>query len=250
MTGIQWIASEAWVTASLLTTPRFHALLGGTLGFSFPGVEIPGLKEFLINVRPSPEPGMEFVNMFWEDIFGCVLKFTGEDLRGDNVNALKESMKLNDLGRSLDTKPICNGSEDLRYTHSSYIDVSQVRISYSVYKAVYAIAHALHSLLKCESPVSDMDLTCKKHEPFTSKQVCCYTNTNFGCHDFNIGLFFSFLQLLQHLKSVNFTNQFKEKVYFDEKGEPVPLYDIINWQKDSRSNIRCNIMFVFVNNSA
>uniref|UniRef100_H3CQG5 G-protein coupled receptors family 3 profile domain-containing protein n=1 Tax=Tetraodon nigroviridis TaxID=99883 RepID=H3CQG5_TETNG len=151
VTGIQWIASEAWVTASLLTTPRFHALLGGTLGFSFPGVEIPGLKEFLINVRPSPEPGMEFVNMFWEDIFGCVLKFTG----------IHEN-----------TKPICTGSEDLRYTHSSYIDVSQVRISYSVYKAVYAIAHALHSLLKCESPVSDMDLTCKKHEPFTSKQIC------------------------------------------------------------------------------
>lgn len=50
---------------------------------------------------------------------------------------------------------------------------------------------------------------------------------------------FSFLQLLQHLKSVNFTNQFKEKVYFDAKGEPVPLYDIINWQKDSKSNIRC-----------
>lgn len=59
---------------------------------------------------------------------------------------------------------------------------------------------------------------------------------------------FSFLQLLQHVKSVNFTNQFKEKVYFDEKGEPVPLYDIINWQKDSKSNIRYSIMFVFQNN--
>ncbi|TWW77108.1 Vomeronasal type-2 receptor 1 [Takifugu flavidus] len=71
MTGIQWVASEAWVTASLLTTPRFHALLEGTLGFSFPGAEIPGLKEFLLNICPSPKPGMEFVNMFWEDLFGC-----------------------------------------------------------------------------------------------------------------------------------------------------------------------------------
>lgn len=248
MTGIQWIASEAWVTASLLTTPRFHALLGGTLGFSFPGVEIPGLKEFLMSVRPTPKPGMEFVNMFWEDIFGCALKFAGYDLKGDDVNALEESIKFNDSGHSLDPKPICTGSEDLRYTHSSYIEVSKVRISYSVYKAVYAVAHALHSLLECESPGSNMD-TCKKHKPFTSKQVHCRIKTHFGCNDFTFGLFF-FLQLLQHLKSVNFTNQFKEKVYFDEKGEPVPLYDIINWQKDSRSNIRCNIMFVFLNNRA
>uniref|UniRef100_A0A671U8K7 Olfactory receptor C family, u1 n=1 Tax=Sparus aurata TaxID=8175 RepID=A0A671U8K7_SPAAU len=172
VTGIQWVASEAWVTASLLTSPHFHPLLEGTLGFSFPGVRIPGLKEFLLNVRPSPKPGMEFVNMFWEELFGCELEFKG---------------------------PVCTGSEDLRYTDSSYTDVSQVRISYNVYKAVYAIAHALHTLLNCDS-------------------------------------------LLHHLKMVNFTNQFEEKVYFDSNGEPVPLYDIINWQKDSKSEIRLNII--------
>ncbi|XP_051814250.1 extracellular calcium-sensing receptor-like [Acanthochromis polyacanthus] len=49
---------------------------------------------------------------------------------------------------------------------------------------------------------------------------------------------FSFPGLLHHLKSVNFTNQFDEKVYFDSSGEPVPLYDIINWQKDSKDGIR------------
>ena len=47
-----------------------------------------------------------------------------------------------------------------------------------------------------------------------------------------------FIQLLHHLKIVNFTNQFEEKVYFDSNGEPVPLYDIINWQKDSKGIIR------------
>lgn len=184
VTGIQWVASEAWVTASLLTTPRFHALLEGTLGFSFPGTEIPGLKEFLLNIRPSPKPGMEFVNMFWEDLFGCKLKFTGERAKGNDANTDEKSMKLNDFGHSSDTKsanesPTCTESEDLRFTHSSYIDVSQVRISYNVYKAVYAIAHALHSLLNCESPGSNVGI-CKKREPFTSKQVRYCTTPNFG----------------------------------------------------------------------
>ncbi|CAL8347063.1 unnamed protein product [Arctogadus glacialis] len=47
-----------------------------------------------------------------------------------------------------------------------------------------------------------------------------------------------FSELLSYLKRVNFTNQFGEKVHFDENGEPVPLYDIINRQKDSKGKIR------------
>ncbi|XP_036934359.1 extracellular calcium-sensing receptor-like [Acanthopagrus latus] len=195
VTGIQWVASEAWVTASLLTSPHFHPLLEGTLGFSFPGVRIPGLKEFLLSVRPSPKPGMEFVNMFWEELFGCELESTDENNKGASK------------------KPVCTGSEDLRYTDSSYTDVSQVRISYNVYKAVYAIAHALHALLNCDSAEYNNGM-CERHKTFTSRH------------------------LLHHLKMVNFTNQFEEKVYFDSNGEPVPLYDIINWQKDSKSEIR------------
>uniref|UniRef100_A0A672Z443 Olfactory receptor C family, u1 n=1 Tax=Sphaeramia orbicularis TaxID=375764 RepID=A0A672Z443_9TELE len=189
ITQRQWVASEAWVTASLLTSPLFHPLLTGTLGFSFPGVTIPGLKEFLLNVRPSPKPGMEFVNMFWEDLFDCDRKY-----------------------KSAAEKPVCTGSESLQHTHSSYTDFSQVRISHNVYKAVYAIAHALHYLLNCDSAGQKGE--CDKNKPFTS------------------------LQLLQHLKTVNFTNQFGEKVHFDSNGEPVPLYDIINWQKDNEGEMR------------
>ncbi|XP_015227466.1 PREDICTED: extracellular calcium-sensing receptor-like [Cyprinodon variegatus] len=49
---------------------------------------------------------------------------------------------------------------------------------------------------------------------------------------------FNIQLLLYHLKKGNFTNQFQERVYFDTKGEPVPLYDIVNWQKDSKGKIR------------
>nr|XP_043877593.1 extracellular calcium-sensing receptor isoform X2 [Solea senegalensis] len=232
VTGIQWVASEAWVTASVLTSPSFHPLLEGTLGFSFPGARIPTLEEFLLNVRPSPEPGMEFVNMFWEDLFGCRLQFRnrsetdaagtvnnemGSDAFGDKSDSLtnlvvptvEQKLTLKVLA---DEKPVCTGSEDLRKTNSSYTDVSQVRISYNVYKAVYAIAHALHTLLNCSS--TGLTGECVKDISFTSTE------------------------LLHHLKTVNFTDQFEEKVYFDSSGEPVPLYDIINWQKDGNGDIR------------
>ncbi|KAF3692675.1 Extracellular calcium-sensing receptor [Channa argus] len=260
VTEIQWVASEAWVTAKLLTSPRFHSLLEGTLGFSFPGVWIPGLKDFLLNVRPSPEPGMEFITMFWEELFGCRLKFEesrfqgnqahGKDnttgLEGDSQNS-SWSLVRNNVGQistgdenynSAGEKPACTGSEDLRYTDSSYTDVSKVRISYSVYKAVYAVAHALHTLLNCDSPGLNKG-TCDNHKLFTSRQVN-ETHSKYANLLVRSVLYFLliFMQLLDHLKAVNFTNQFEEKVYFDSNGEPVPLYEIINWQKDSNSDIR------------
>ncbi|XP_063350314.1 extracellular calcium-sensing receptor-like [Pelmatolapia mariae] len=168
----------------------------GTLGFSFPGVNIPGFQEFLLNVRPSPKPGMEFFNMFWEEHFGCKLEFESQRAKDYEANIVA----------------VCTGSEDLRYTDSSYSDVSQVRISYNVYKAVYAIAHALHKFLKCDSTGLNEGL-CEMHNSFANGQF------------------------LQDLKMVNFTNQFDEKVYFDSNGEPVPLYDIVNWQESSKDKM-------------
>ncbi|XP_039865435.1 extracellular calcium-sensing receptor-like, partial [Simochromis diagramma] len=241
VTGIQWIASEAWVTSSRLASPQFLHILQGTLGFTFPGVSIPGLKEFLLNVRPSPKPGMEFFNMFWEEHFGCKLEFESQrakDYEADDFN-VNDSFRYNPGfqnnslymvgfnvgqkslfnmsaykdGEYAFEKPVCTGSEDLRNTDSSYSDVSQVRISYNVYKAVYAVAHALHTFLNCDSAGPSGGL-CEKHSSFSNGQF------------------------LQYLKMVNFTNQFDDKVYFDSNGEPVPLYDIINWQKDSKDKIR------------
>lgn len=198
MTGIQWIASEAWVTARLLTSPRFHPLLEGTLGFSFPGVRIPALKEFLLNLRPSPESGMEFVNMFWEELFSCRLKFSGNKSEENEADTIDNFMGLDAFDDKKDShpaslvrplvgkhskfegsaaenysraaeKPVCTGSEDLSYIHSTFTDVSRVRVSYNVYKAVYAIAHALHTLLNCDSAKNYG--MCENHKSFTSGQA-------------------------------------------------------------------------------
>lgn len=122
---------------------------------------------------------MEFVNMFWEELFNCRLEFGGATRfqENDNENNMTKSLVKFNVVQEADenyktaaNKRVCTGLEDLRDTHSSYTDVSKVRISYNVYKAVYAIAHALHTLLNCNSAGLNKG-TCEKHSSFTSSQV-------------------------------------------------------------------------------
>uniref|UniRef100_W5M2Y4 G-protein coupled receptors family 3 profile domain-containing protein n=1 Tax=Lepisosteus oculatus TaxID=7918 RepID=W5M2Y4_LEPOC len=87
----------------------------------------------------------------------------------------------------------------------AFFDVTQLRLAYNVYKAVYAIVHALHDLLFCAKEKSTTVLCgdVSRIEPW---------------------------QVTKHLKKVNFVNRFGEAVYFDENGDPPAAYDIINWQ--------------------
>ncbi|KAJ8410723.1 hypothetical protein AAFF_G00186800 [Aldrovandia affinis] len=183
LTGIQWLASEAWITASVLSAPHFHPILQGSVGFAIRRADIPGLQAFLLRLHPSTAQDNPFVPEFWEETFGCSLKGG----RGD--------------------KPLCTGAEQLASTENIYSDVTQLRISYNVYKAVYAIAHALNSMIECKPGKG----------PFSGR----------SCPD---TASIQPWQLLHYLKQVEFTNEFGEETKFDENGDPVAMYDLINWQ--------------------
>uniref|UniRef100_W5M349 G-protein coupled receptors family 3 profile domain-containing protein n=1 Tax=Lepisosteus oculatus TaxID=7918 RepID=W5M349_LEPOC len=135
ITGIQWIASEAWVTAARPSTEEIFKSFGGTIGFATRKMAIPKFKEFLLNIHPSVYPGSSFVKEFWENIFGCSLLLK------------EEPPKHNGTQGSTKT---CTGKERLDAIENAFFDVSQLRVTYNVYKAVYAVAHALHDLLFCE----------------------------------------------------------------------------------------------------
>lgn len=136
LTGIQWLASEAWSTAAVLSTPKkYHHILQGSMGFAIRRAHIPGLQDFLLRLRPSsPDAGEDpFLIPFWEEVFQCKLGTRPGDLHAHSEGG----------------KPPCSGTEELRSVKNIYLDVSQLRISYNVYKAVYAIAHALKAMRSC-----------------------------------------------------------------------------------------------------
>lgn len=62
MTGQQWIASEAWTAATLLQTPRFMPYLSGTLSIAVRRGEIPGFREFLLQIRPDQNQSGSYGN--------------------------------------------------------------------------------------------------------------------------------------------------------------------------------------------
>ncbi|XP_051778243.1 extracellular calcium-sensing receptor-like isoform X2 [Erpetoichthys calabaricus] len=133
ITGRQWIASEAWATSVALATKENFACLGGTIGVAIRRGEIPGFQNFLLQVHPDVNPNTRLLVQFWETMFGC--SFQG-GTHGQNVSV---------------DHLICTGYENISSTKTGYSDVSQLRGSYNIYKAVYALAHALHNLMSCES---------------------------------------------------------------------------------------------------
>ncbi|XP_007883472.2 extracellular calcium-sensing receptor-like [Callorhinchus milii] len=199
ITDIQLIASEAWVTSSLLWTEETQELLSGTIGFGIRKAEIPGLREFLVKLHPSTAPDNPFVRELWQEVFGCELE--------TRIGLLEQNTSLSPYGP-------CTGLENLETIENIYTDVSQLRVSYNVYKAVYAAAYALHNLLSCEL----------EKDPFT---------------DNTCGQKFTILpwQLLHYLKEVRFTNGFGEDIAFDDYGDPIASYDLINWQRTANGSV-------------
>ncbi|XP_059842679.1 extracellular calcium-sensing receptor-like [Hypanus sabinus] len=129
---------------------------------------------------------------FWGKAFSCRLNNTESSTVGYHPDSwLRE----------------CTGNENLLTAHNEFTDVSEYRVTYNVYKSTYAIAHALHDMLSCQDG----------NGPFANHSCANISN-------------FQPWQLLHYMKTVNFTTKIGERIHFDSNGDPVPIYDIVNWQ--------------------
>ncbi|XP_045929686.1 extracellular calcium-sensing receptor-like [Micropterus dolomieu] len=190
VTGLQWITSEAGIAGTVFQTPDLMPYLGGTLGIAIHRGEIAGLQDFLLRIRPDQhnnDYGNGIVKQFWEYTFQCRFAPPPEGW----VEA----------GGAL-----CTGQEDLENVETKFLDISNLRPEYNVYKAVYALAYALDEMLQCKpgrGPFSGHSCgNLQRPEPW---------------------------QLVYYLEKVNFTTPFGDQVSFDENGDALPIYDIMNW---------------------
>ncbi|KAF7218584.1 extracellular calcium-sensing receptor-like [Nothobranchius furzeri] len=187
VTGLQWIASETWTSAAVLQTTKLIPHLSGTLGIAIRRGEIPGLRNFLLKINPVQNDSNKnnLVRLFWENSFQC--KFDpAEWMEADGA--------------------LCTGDEDIEQVDSEFLDISNLRPEYNVYKAVYALAYALNDMLQCEPGKG----------PF-SENSCATPRT------------LEPSQLLHYLQKVNFSTSFGDRVSFDENGDALPIYDVMNW---------------------
>uniref|UniRef100_A0A8K9V956 Olfactory receptor C family, r1 n=1 Tax=Oncorhynchus mykiss TaxID=8022 RepID=A0A8K9V956_ONCMY len=163
VTDRQFLASEAWSTSGqLLRNPALFNVSRGVLGVAIRSAPMPGFEAHLRSLHPSRRPGDVLLKELWETEFGC-----------SPGAAHEHDTSL--LPSPLPPTP-SDGAETLEMVQSPFTDTSQLRITYNVYLAVYAAAHALHSLLSC--PQRDMcsdscppgtRVARRKGEP-----VCCF----------------------------------------------------------------------------
>ncbi|XP_015228959.1 PREDICTED: extracellular calcium-sensing receptor-like [Cyprinodon variegatus] len=179
----QWIGSESWITDPHLMSFSFCA---GAIGVAIQQSVIPGLRDFLIDLSPSEVPVSSVLTEFWEDAFNC--SFTkSTTIKGK----------------------LCDGTEDLKTLNNLYTETSKFRITNMVYKAVYAIAHAIHNAL-CQEKESTT--RCDKHITLEPKQI------------------------FTELRKVNFSRN-GYHVSFDDKGDPPAFYELVNWQNKKNGAI-------------
>ncbi|XP_070584724.1 vomeronasal type-2 receptor 26-like [Erythrolamprus reginae] len=156
-------------------------ILHGSLVFAIQSKEMIGFQNFLQMRNPNLETRDGFIKDFWRQAFDCSFTTTIED-------------------------NLCSGEEKLETLPRSVFDMSLTPHSYSVYNAVYAVAHALKS----------MSSSMLKHRSISEEGKKNILNSMLW-------------QLHPYLRKVSFNNNVGQMISFDQNGNLESGFDIINW---------------------
>ncbi|KAL8176440.1 UNVERIFIED_CONTAM: hypothetical protein K2H54_034412 [Gekko kuhli] len=97
----------------------------GALSFAVHSREMSEFGQFLRARDPTSEKEDGFIGDFWKQAFGC---------------------SLPGITEAITNEKICTGKEKLESLPGSVFEMSMTGHSYSIYTAVYVVAHALHAM--------------------------------------------------------------------------------------------------------
>ncbi|XP_062992882.1 vomeronasal type-2 receptor 26-like [Elgaria multicarinata webbii] len=187
----QKIKGKVWITTAQMEINSFviqrnwdTEIFSGALSLRIHSNDLSRFKSFEESRNPSNAKGDGFIRDFWQQSFGCIFPDTAED----GVEA-----------------EICTGQEKLENLPAFFFEMSMTGQSYSIYNAVYAVAHALHAMLSSKD----------KRRAMMDTQSQKLQNQQYW-------------QLHQFLRVVSFNNSDQNKIFFNEKGEVVAGLDVNN----------------------
>ncbi|XP_063158817.1 vomeronasal type-2 receptor 26-like [Candoia aspera] len=178
-----WVVTAPWDFSS----ETFHRKLNiqifhGALSFAIHSKEVRDFQNFLQNLNPRSEAD-SFIKLFWEQAFNCLF---------EDADAGQNQM------------PYCTGDEQVENIPGPLFEMQMTGQSYSVYNAVYAVAHAFHAMYSSRT----------KHRLSVSAKPT---------------LGFLPLKIHPFLKEISFNNSAGDTLFFNENGELEGGLDIINW---------------------
>ncbi|XP_061447615.1 vomeronasal type-2 receptor 26-like [Rhineura floridana] len=183
--GKIWIVTAQIEFASYVYQKNWDSgIFHGTMSFRIHFNDPPGFHQY-VESRNLSHTGDGFIRDFWQQAFGCVFpnSIVGK-VEGD----------------------ICTEEEKLESLSGDFFEMSMTGHSYSIYNAVYVVAHALHAM--------------------SSSRLRHRGMVHGGKLKFQNQLFW---QLHHFLRSISFNNTAGDEVSFNQNGEVVSRLDIINW---------------------
>ncbi|XP_077779803.1 vomeronasal type-2 receptor 26-like [Podarcis muralis] len=180
-----WIVTSRWDFAALGAQKHWKELeyFHGALSFRVHTSDVQGFNKFLLALNPARPEGDVFLRNWWQMAFNCWFPIAGQT----------------------SSKRKCTGKEKLEDLPHSVFETRMTGHSYTMYNAIYSVAHALHAMYSLR-PTRAMMREGKK--PLAIQPW----------------------QILSFLRNIRFNNSAGDEVSFtDNSVVGSSGYDLLNW---------------------
>ncbi|XP_029140735.1 vomeronasal type-2 receptor 26-like [Protobothrops mucrosquamatus] len=181
--GKTWIlTAQMDLTLTSLHRPSDLQLFDGAISFAIHSNELPGFREFLGTIKLLQTQQDSLLKKLWEQGFDCIFSESNKSVENDEV---------------------CTGREELKNLPQHLFEITGH--SYSIYNAVYALAHAVHGMNLFKSKY-------KKLAESTREELQGQGTWKLHCF----------------LQGLSFNNSLGETVSINHQGEVLSGFDITN----------------------